>query len=265
MPNGTYPEKVIIYDLCRFLIGKKLTPEGKGLRRPMEIKLQSFNSVLKLDQIQNTTERLKKINDLKHELEQLSCENIPETLIPLIEIKNADIFDDFSNNFEQNKEIILIYDRLGIEKYHKFLQAGDQRRTEGENYDKLVLDCSGKFKYRGKEMIVRENESKGSLHLNLCLLMFGHPLTFIDEETGGKIDIFCDSVYEEYKIGDPVNADLIIELIINKRERLQSPTVQADKFRPIRDTVRNLNKRAKSELGMQIFEYKNLNVKVIQV
>lgn len=231
----------------------------------MAIKLQDFSSVLKLDQIPNPTERSKKINDLKYEIEQLSYEDIPETSIPLIEIKNADILDDFPANFEQNKEITLVYDRLGIEKYCKFLQAGDRRRMEEENYDRLVFNPAGRFKYRGKEMMVRGNEPKGSLHLNLCLLMFYHPLTFIDEETGGKIDIFSDSVYEEYKIGDPVNLDLIMELIINKRERMQSSTTQTDKFRPIRDAVRNLNKRAKFELGIEIFEYKNLHVKVIGI
>ena len=64
--NISYPEKKMLYKICDFLIEKKLTREGKGMRDPLTIKLQDFSSVFNLNE---TTDF--EIEELKKELERL--------------------------------------------------------------------------------------------------------------------------------------------------------------------------------------------------
>lgn len=265
MPNSTYPEKVIIYDLCQFLIGKKLTPEGRGLRRPISIKLQDFSPVLKLDQIQNT-EHLKKVKDLEYELEQLSYENIPETLTPLIEIGNKkNIFKNFSQNFRRNKEIILTYERSGIEKYIECLKVGDKIRSEGENYNRLIFayqNRKGIFSYKNKQMEIRLNEKSKSIRLNVCLLMFGYPANYNQERIGEQIDIYSE--YPNYQKGNKVHVEALTQLILLREdEENRNLLPHHDNFRQIRDAVRGINAAAKIKLGIEnIFNYKDQEINI---
>ena len=111
--------------------------------------------------------------------------------------------------------------------------------------------------YNGKSMWVKQEEHRRPLHVNLCLLMFGHPVCDPqeDDETNNQpLDLYKD--YPNYQIGDSVSYDVLYEIIFTRR-KLEGPS--GDKYRPIRDAIDDLNERAEAEdeLGTKIFEQGN--------
>ena len=255
--NISYPEKKMLYKICDFLIEKKLTPEGKGIRRPLTIKLQEFSSVFNLNEDTNF-----EIEELKKELERLG-EVIRKNEFPPLEIKNKKNLKDFSDNFRQNKSIVLLYERLEIEKYVQKLREGDKRRKEGADYNKLIfenLEGKCRFKYKGKEMTVKQREGTGSIGLNICLLMFKCPIIYSSEGTGKKETIYSEK--ENYKIGDKIQSSALLEIILIRTGN-DSAIPSNDRTRPIRDSVRNINKSAQKKFGIDILNHTGQEVFVI--
>ena len=255
--NISYPEKKMLYKICDFLIKKKLTREGKGIRNSLTIKLQDFSPVFNSNETADF-----EIEELKEELEGLG-RVIRKNEFPPVEIENKEILDNFLNNFKQNESIVLLYERLEIEKYVQKLREGDKRRKEGTDHDKLIfenLEGKCRFKYKGKEMTIKQREKTGSIELNICLLMFKCPIIYSSERTGKKETIYSEK--EKYKIGDKIQSSALLEIILAGTGN-DSSIPNNDKMRPIRDAVGNINKSARKKIGIDILNHTGQEVFVI--
>jgi hypothetical protein len=135
----------------------------------------------------------------------------------------------------------------------------------------LIFDeKENKFKYQGKEMRVMISEKSKSIRLNLCLLMFGHKATYINERARPDNDIarrldIC-SLRGYYKKGDKIHVEELADLIwiksdINIGENSSDACLLIKMAsRKIRDAVEGLNTRSMSKFKIKIFRYKNQEV-----
>ena len=110
-------------------------------------------------------------------------------------------------------------------------------------------------------MWVRQNESTKSIRLNICLLMFKCPVTYIIVNSTEKKE---RPSIPDYRKGNKVHADILRELILIRGENDYNPPPKNDKFRPIRDAVRDINDSAKNNLRIKIFEYKDQEVRIVK-
>ena len=161
-----------------------------------------------------------------------------------------------------------IFSTSTLEKIDEFLKQiikSEKEKKQGANFNKLIFEeINGKWylKYKGKEKWVRENEMTKSISLNICLLMFGYPVTYIKDPSKKRPDIFSD--YLNYQEGSKIHVDVLRELILIRGEKDYDPPPKNDKFRPIRDAIGGINKLAKNELGLEkIFEYKDQEVWIV--
>ncbi|OGD71526.1 MAG: hypothetical protein A2655_03590 [Candidatus Yanofskybacteria bacterium RIFCSPHIGHO2_01_FULL_43_42] len=246
----TPPEKRLLYPLCGFLIQKKLSEEGKGLRRPLHIRLQDFGSLFG-----GRRPTVGQINQLKAELVGLAGDMDGK----LLEIVNRrQVFTNFTRSYRENIALILKYKRSDLENYVAELREGDRLRFEGASSNRLTFSSQDhQFRFRGRSMWVRQSERGIPVRLNICLLMFRHSVA--DPEHQGE-EQNLESQVAGYRVGHPVNYDALYQLIFTRRGE-EGP--RDDKFRPIRDAIIGLNRRAHSSLHRYIFEQENQSVRVI--
>ena len=178
--------------------------------------------------------------------------------------------EDFNNYFiEHNYNntdhyIFSTATKENIDKYLNKIMQSEEEIKQGEKYNKLVFEKkNGKweFRYKGKRMWVRQNERTKSVSLNICLLMFGYPVTYI---TGNSIEGEEGPSIPNYQGGDKVHVGVLRELILIRGEYNYNPPPENDKFRPIRDAIGNINKSAQNKLGLKkIFKYSDQEVWVV--
>lgn len=124
---------------------------------------------------------------------------------------------------------------------------------------RLIFDpLNKKFQYGDKVMWVRQSEHSLPVRLNICLLMFRYPVC--DASHAGEVTDIT-SQYPSYELGAEVQYDALHTLIYERRQETAGP--QGDMFRPIRDAIAGLNKRAEKQLGVTIFYQQNQVVRVI--
>ena len=97
--SDQYPEKKFLYKLCDFLIRIRLSKEGMGRSRPITVPLKKFKPLLATVPNQEA-----QIEELQHELQAL-VEEKDHNDLPLLTVDNADIFQNFAENYKENKGI----------------------------------------------------------------------------------------------------------------------------------------------------------------
>lgn len=256
---STSLEKQLLYSLCEFLIDLKLTPEGKGIRRPLTIGLREFQKVL-----HNSEPTQAKLHELKAELQGLVVDMDGK----LLHIADHSIFDSFSDKFFSNEPVTLTYKRLDFINYIQDLRDGDSSRAQGKNYNTLIFNPdTHSFHFRGEALYVgKRGRGRGGLpvRVNICLLLWGHKVCDVDSVAAvdspryQALNIFID--YPEYVIGEEVQYDVLFGLIYRRRN-VEGPL--GDRFRPIRDAITQLNKRFKDKWQIRPFEQSNQVVRIV--
>ncbi|MDD2325328.1 MAG: hypothetical protein PHW63_04905 [Alphaproteobacteria bacterium] len=264
MPDEAhFEEKKLLYRLCRFLISKKTTAAGKGISRPIEIKLKDFVPVLFSDTLLDD-----EIIMLKKELEGLAQET-KDNDNPLFKCPDLGSKRNFIAKFRDNGKITLTYKRVELEEYFEKLKEGDAIREQGENYIKLLLEkINGiwTFKFKGKYMPLIQRTGSKDLILNICLWMFEKEATFtlFYDDSDHKVDISTAEGYEDYEIGDGVNLADLAQFLISGEILDEDRLTANDKHKPIRDAITGLNKRAKDIFEREIFRLANQEISVIR-
>lgn len=254
-----FDEKKLLYRLCYFLIEKRLSKEGKGLYRPITIELKEFCRVAHgySDDMNNVTDH--QITEFFEELKKMEDDE-DKNNNQVIKIESlSDSNEDLINSFRNNKEITLRYKRRVIEDYLDEIRESDLLRIDTEKYKKLRLELIGDsyvFKYKGKKMSLKNSRIK--IVLNICLLMFENQATF---NMGDHRATINDAV-NDYEIGEEIDIGDIIELL-EKGEEIERTINYDRKKESIRVALYRINKRAKKELGREIFSHKNEQISII--
>ena len=242
-------DKEPLYKLCNFLSQARLNQIG--IDNPISIPLHDFGTVFP-DAQELSGEQIERI---KTEIKRLAA----ETLVKLV-IQNPEIIDNFEDNFKRNLPISLSYQRQNIEDYINRLRTGDIRIEEGADFDRLIFNHAKKqFEYQGKIMKVRKNEKTKSIRLNICLLLYGKPLTYLTHD-GEETDIYDDRVHDDYEPGDPVHFDTVKNFILVRGELTEIRNASAGQFKQITDAISDLNEDAESKLNIKIFNYEDQEV-----
>ncbi len=120
---------------------KKLTTDGKGIRRPISIKMQEFKCLIPNWEKSNLSIQ-SYIEDIMEELENLAVNETINNESKLLIIKNPKILDDIAKSCRQNKEITLVYERLEIKEYLNKLEKGDkaEERRDKENSSGMEIE-----------------------------------------------------------------------------------------------------------------------------
>ena len=254
-----HPEyKTLLYQLVNFLISKKLSKEGVGVKRPMGIPLKDFSALLSYAESDDGKQA--EIKKLKLELQGIAGEE-DKSGESILKINNPDIFDDFSDNFDSNKKIILVYSRKALEKYKSDLFDGDAIIT---NKDKLIFDADKQeFKLNNKTITI--NKSEKNIRANLCLLMYGYKNLGIDRNQytiKEYAERFQDwSSYNDYSPGDDVELDLLKLMLLGIEENINNSGELED--RQVTDAIRGINERAEKGLQREIFSHSNRTIKLL--
>ena len=124
--NPYDPEKRLLFNLCLFLVNKKLTSKGRGIRRPLSIKMKDFKCLFQPGQI-NPIILTSELENIKKELKNIAKTETNDLGLKLLVINNPSVLNNITRSYNQNKEIVLIYKRLEIEKYLNDLKLGDKQ------------------------------------------------------------------------------------------------------------------------------------------
>lgn len=242
-----------LYSLLEFLIQERVKQKSGGLKTPIVFSLKDLGGSLGYGDVDELN--IMAIVRLCHSLNTLIFHD--KVMVCPDRDKNFFLKGNFLKSYAANKTIKLEYSREELDRHCKELRKDDQLRNA--NPDKLIFDPSHhKFHFGSKSMWVRQEEHDLPIRINLCLLLFGHPVCD-PSDNGEQPDLHGN--YPEYIVGADVNYDVLYDLIFTRREE-EGPI--GDKFRPIRDGIIGLNKRAMDELGINIFEQENQIVRVIQ-
>lgn len=248
------PEKIRYHELCQLLLERRRTEIGSDDPIPF-----SFNDFVNLapdhnpEQLDNA--RLEEINNHLKKLASSTDENNQKFLF----IENPELLNNFVANMRAGESIILKYKSERLASHKSYLQKLDDQSDATATENNLVFDpVNHTFSYNGKRMRVLEQSRSVPVRLNLCLLLFNHSVCDIDNENPGEANIRNE--YSDYELGADVHYDALYELIYIRRGE-EGP--QNDKFRPIRDAINDLNKRAENELGIKIFEQQNQIIRVV--
>jgi hypothetical protein len=176
-----------IYQLCDFLIKKREDPKCRHITRPLNIPLKEMGEIFEYINADTQEEKIKKLKEslenLKEGILHLSEDSIDEnTASAVIVIKNPEILDNFLENFNANKEIII---KCSVERLREYkaklikltqeidFDAGEfsLRRVSDEKYfvclhnKEMPITSGNKHTHNGETGI--------PLKLSIILLLFG--------------------------------------------------------------------------------------------
>jgi hypothetical protein len=179
-----FNEKQYQFKLCKFLIDQR-KKHKRGVKNTISFKLQEFPLLDKeLKLIEN-------MEDLKKELEELVEEEV-------IQIKNPEILKDLNiltNNYLDNEEIKIKYDRIDIEKFLE--RANPEQKPDIFYLEKFEEDNKIKIYYNKKEVSFKFYSIRGAL----CMLMFGDEIKEVERDKD-----FDPEDYNDDKDEDGYNA-----------------------------------------------------------
>lgn len=249
--------KTAMYQICKFLIDKKLSIEGKGLGRPLAVPLHEFECVIPYTRGLNDQETFEK---LKNEIEGLAEERNRRDN-PLLVINNTEILQDFISSYNQNKTLFLTYKRRDIEDYLADIEAGNVLiREKG----KVIFDKDKlKFRLDGKYFSLRK--TKTNYNVNLSLLLYGYETLDLNQYKH-SIKSYAEQHadyddYVDYIPGQDVDLNLIRNILLAGSDSTDANETEEKRF--LTDAIRGINDRAKKELGVgEIFSFTSEMVKV---
>ena len=158
-----FNEKQYQFRLCQFLIEQR-KKHKRGVKNTVSFKLQE------IPLFDEELPPIKNMEDLKKELEELIEEEI-------IQIKNPEIFENIetlTNNYLDNNEILIKYDRFDIEKFLE--RANPEQKPDIFYLEKFEEDNKIKIYYNKKEVSFKFYSIRGAL----CMLMFGDEINDIE-------------------------------------------------------------------------------------
>ena len=192
-------EKRLLFKLCYFLMDKKLTLAGKGIRRPLSIKMKDFKCLFQPGQI-NSIILASELEDIKEELKNIVKTETNNFGSKLLVINNPDVLNNIIESYNQNKEIILTYKRLEIKDYLEKLKKGDgeEERRVRENSSGMEIKSIYivKPKNEGEKFRLVINED----YINAKGLQMGSELMktlikLIEDEENVKYDKKCEAYF----------------------------------------------------------------------
>ncbi len=158
-----FNEKQYQFRLCQFLIEQR-KKHKRGVKNTVSFKLQE------IPLFDEELPPIKNMEDLKKELEELIEEEI-------IQIKNPEVFENIetlTNNYLDNNEILIKYDRFDIEKFLE--RANPEQKPDIFYLEKFEEDNKIKIYYNKKEVSFKFYSIRGAL----CMLMFGDEINDIE-------------------------------------------------------------------------------------
>ncbi len=142
---------------------------------------------------------------------------------------------------------------LNVYELKKIVNDSDKINiVVGVNYDSLEIS------YQNKRVKLRSGKNNSSKYLNICLLLFGVPLSYKENSTdaadGKRPNIFLD--YPDYKIGkDKVDYDVVYRYAFVKNEDEIINLKREKKNKKVYDGIKYLNKKISKELFFILFKY----------
>ncbi len=281
MPINTLDElekrdvyKSRIYQLCDFLIKKREDPRCRNITRPITIPLKEMAEIF--EYIHTGTEE-EKIKKLKEAIEHLNEDSKDEnTTSAVITIKNPGILDNFSENFNANKEIIIKCSREGLKAYKAKLIESTQEIdfNAGDFSLHRVSDEKYFICLRNKKMSVTSGNKHNSngetgipLKLYILLLLFGKKIpvastlhTQNNEETSIRsFDQILKRTGGGYRSNDyrpgydlPIEALKLILAYAKSPILFDNPANEVIKRQSITEAIKKIEKDSKEKLGKQL-------------
>ena len=160
--------KSLIYNLCNMLIGIREDPECRNLGLPIKLKLKEFETLFEYTG-QNTKEA--KIVEIGTVLKQLNEDMFGENDLTAITIQKPAILDDFLNNYNDNKEIIIGCSVKRLKGYQKELKSSTPKRKTKkelkaeEEVEEIIEKISTTIRKKYPDIELKLNNGKGSLQL----------------------------------------------------------------------------------------------------
>ena len=176
-----------IYQLCDFLIKKREDPKCRKITAPLSIPLKEMTEIFEYIHTGTEEEKIKKlkeaIENLKEGMIHLSEDSKDEnTTSSVITIKNPEILDNFYENFNANKKIIIKCSREGLKVYKaKLIELTQEIDFDaGEFSLSRVSDEKYFICLKNKKMSITSGNKHASngetgipLKLYIILLLFG--------------------------------------------------------------------------------------------
>ncbi len=261
----TPPYKTVLYQVCSFLVNKRLLAEGRGLNNPFAIPLQEFERAIHEAPGGELADKLKYFSG---ELDFLTKESLDGST-PIFKIHNPEIIglENIVESYANNLEITVQYGREAVQQYIQKLEEGDAIMQAGEHSGIVTVDPNIRssaihIKRGTDEMKITLSRGK-NIRANICLLLFGYPATFRSSAPGSQTVKMTDQVdHEDYMPGAEVEFSVLADLILRQGDHSANLPSEADPFKTIREAVNDLNERAQEELGVPLFERTPETIKV---
>lgn len=241
-----YPEKTLIYQICKFLSDKKRKITGLG--GPLSFKLKEFEGFFEVAKGATNEE---KIMSLYNALSILNHESFGPALDRnVITILNMPNKENFINSFNNNDSIVIKYLSEDIDDYEEELKTRTQVAIRNLGLAEIIPLPSGGVKIilGNKKMNIGKSKINNfNLSANIVKLMYSGSVTVLG-------DVF--SLGDGYERKEFIHfidlLDVISKIVDDINEDNQSVVLKS-----ITDAVSDLNKRSVKELGYHLFEIQN--------
>jgi len=258
-----------IYKLCDFLLRKRQSFSGRGLRRPISFHLNELNELFEYIDNNNEIEKIKIIGD---ELKGLSTDTIllEGQEKKVIEILNLEVFESFVENFGNNTILKINCTSEYLEMYQIELRKRTEalkRKIEGVQVSATTNDGACIDSGTKKMTIRKRDANQIPIAPYLVLLLAGKSLSL----SCGPLSISSFSLrqrggeYEDYEKGDFVGIDFLQKIFSFIDGN--SPPDQNIFFerKKLTDSLRGINKNSRSEkvFGVDIFKIEGGSVQWI--
>ena len=119
--------KELIYKLCDFLIERRRSFSGSGLRTPLHIRLSEFRRLFEYSNDAENEER--RIEEIKERIDILRSDTVRNNKgeFPLIIVQNPEVLNSFYDNFRNDLEILISCSSEDLEKYQRYQSRGNDR------------------------------------------------------------------------------------------------------------------------------------------
>jgi len=238
-----YPEKTLIYQICKFLSDKKRKITGLG--GPLSFKLKEFEGLFEFAKGDNHD---KKIMFFYDALSILNHESFGVDLDRnVINIFNLPDKENFINNFNNNDSIVIEYLTENLDDYVEKLKGRTRVAIRNLGLVELVCLPSGGVNIilGDKKMSIGKSKINNfNLSSSIVKLMYGGSVTILG-------DIF--SLEDDYKRKEFINF-IDLSYVISK---IVDNDNQSVVLKSVKDAVSNLNERSIKELGHPLFEIQN--------